>query len=103
MYNDGVGCVENGWVAVAGLPANKCSSLAASAQRWLDAHLEAPTTGVDAIKWDIADTREECYRKAWHDSLALIERQQEELDILRKKVKASTEAYNILKASLGEA
>ena len=103
MYHDWVECADSGWVAVDGLRANKCSSLAASAQRWLDAHLEAPTTGVDAIKWDIADTREECYRKAWHDSLALIERQQEELDILRKKVKASTEAYNILKASLGEA
>jgi len=66
-------------------------------------HPEARTAGADAIKWDIADTREECYRKAWHDSLALIERQQGELDILRKKVKASTEAYNIIKASLGEA
>ena len=47
-------------------------------------HPEARTAGADASKWNIADTREE-------------------LDVLRKKVKASTEAYNILKASLEEA
>jgi len=63
-------------------------------------HPEARTAGVDASKWDIADTREECYRKAWHDSLALIERQQGELDILRKKVKAAIETIGALRGSL---
>ena len=44
-------------------------------------HPEARTAGADASKWDIADTREE-------------------LDVLRKKVKAAIETIGALRGSL---